>query len=348
MKKNIWMLLLPLLLLGCSKEEKAVATPAERPAFTVVVGALGEDQGSIYSGEIRARYETVLGFRIGGKIIERAVDVGATVKKGQVLARLDPADTGLQAGAASAQLRLAEDEAKRYRELRERGFVSQSLLDAKETALNSATAQAGLAINQAEYTSLLADRDGVVSAILSEVGQVVSAGQAVVRLAQDGNREVAISIPESSYSSFKVGLAAQIELGATQTFSGRVREMSPAADPASRTYAAKISLNTDHPNVALGMTVRVKLNLTAKDAQHKAGAYLVPLTAIFQQGDKAAVWIVAADRSVSLRPVVVKAYRDEGALVTAGISAGERIVSAGVHMLTAGDKVKIIENGNAL
>ena len=352
MKKNILMLLLPLLLLGCGKEQKVLPANTERPAFTFVVGALGEDRTSVYSGEIRARYETVLGFRIGGKIVERAVDVGAVVRKGQVLARLDAADTGLQESAASAQLRLAEDEASRYRELREKGFVSQSVLDAKETALNSAKAQAGLVVNQAAYTTLLADRDGVVSAILAEVGQVVSAGQAVVRLAQEGNREVAIAIPESGYSSVKVGMLAQIELSAalndTKILNGRVREISPAADPASRTYAARVALNAENSKVALGMTARVKINSALKGAQKKNSEYLIPLTSVFQQGNKAAVWIVAADRSVSLRPVEVKAYSDDGALVSSGIAAGERIISAGVHMLTAGDKVKIIENGKAL
>ena len=352
MKNITWLIVLSLLLSGCGKDKKAEVNVIERLAYTVVVGAQGEDDSNIYSGEIRARYETVLGFRIGGKIVERKVDVGAEVKAGQLLARLDAADTGLQENAANAQLRLAEDEAKRYRELREKGFVSQSVLDAKETALNSATAQAGLAQNQAAYTSLLADRDGVVSATLAEVGQVVSAGQAVMRLAQDGKREVAIALPESAYNSIRVGMPAQIELNAAmsgaQALSGHVREISPAADPASRTYAARISLDAESAKVALGMTARVKFKISSKSGSKKDSAYLIPLSALFQQKDKAAVWIVAPDRSVSLRQVEVKAYRDDGVLVSAGIVAGERIISAGVHMLNAGEKIKIIENGKVL
>ena len=368
MKKNIyWMFALSLLLSACGKEQAIAAATVERPASTIVVGALGDERSNVYSGEIRARYETVLGFRIGGKIIARTVDVGAVVNSGQLLARLDAADTGLQESAAAAQYRLADDEAKRYRELREQGFVSQSALDAKETALKAAAAQAGLARNQAAYTSLLSDRAGVISATLAEVGQVVSAGQAVVRVAQDGKREVSISIPESRFNAVRVGMPAQIELSAAgngvQTFAGHVREISPAADPASRTYPARVALDSGNAAVALGMTARVKISAagksdaagkndatgknaaTGKGVARKDSAYLIPLSAIFQQGEKTAVWIVASDRSVSLRPVEVGAYRDDGALVLSGIAAGERIVSAGVHMLTAGDKIQLIDNG---
>ena len=216
MNKALLILTLPVLLAACGKQAEQPAR-VERPASTIVVGATASDSGNVYSGEVHARYETVLGFRIGGKIVERMVDAGAFVKKGQVLARLDAADTGLQASAADAQYRLAEDELKRYRELRDKGFVSQSALDAKETALKAAAAQAGLARNQAAYTSLLSDRDGVVSATLAEVGQVVSAGQPVVRVAQQGEREVTISIPESRFSSIKVGMPAEIELNATDS-----------------------------------------------------------------------------------------------------------------------------------
>jgi len=349
MKNTTWMIVLPLLLSACSKQQAATAPAIERPASTVVVGALGEDQSNVYSGEIRARYETVLGFRIGGKIIERKVDVGAEVRAGQLLARLDAADTGLQLSSSAAQYQLAEEEAKRYRELRDKGFVSQSALDAKETALKSAAAQAGLARNQAAYTSLLSDHDGIVSATLAEVGQVVSAGQAVVRVAQDGKREVAIALPESRFNAIRVGMPAQVELSAAgngaQILSGHVREISPAADPASRTYPARVSLDAENAKVALGMTASVKISSSGKSGARKDSAYLIPLSAIFQQNDKAAVWIVAPDRSVSLRAVEVKAYRDDGALIAGGIKAGERIVSAGVHMLTAGDKIQILENG---
>ncbi len=351
MKKMMFALFWPLVLTACGKATAPAVV--ERPASTIVVGAEASDSGNVYSGEVHARYEAVLGFRIGGKIVARLVDAGAQVRKGQLLARLDAADTGLQESAAVAQYRLAEDELKRYRELRAQGFVSQSALDAKETALKAAAAQAGLARNQAAYTSLLSDRDGVVSATFAEVGQVVSAGQPVVRVAQQGEREVTFGIPESRFGSVKVGMPADIELAATSgesvpaTLKGHVREVSPAADPASRTYPVRVSFDAGNAKVALGMTARVKLRPSANDASKVSGGYLVPLTAIFQQGDQAAVWIVAADRSVSLRPVVVSAYLDDGALISSGIAAGERIVSAGVHKLSAGEKIQIIDAGKA-
>lgn len=349
--KRILVLALPLVLAACGKP--AAPVPAvERPASTIIVGAEAADSGNVYSGEVHARYEAVLGFRIGGKIVERLVDTGGLVKKGQVLARLDAADTGLQENAATAQYRLAEEELKRYRELRDKGFVSQSALDAKETALEAAAAQAGLARNQAAYTSLLSDRDGVVSATFAEVGQVVSAGQPVVRVAQQGEREVTFGIPESRFGSVKVGMPADIELTATSSngvpmaLKGHVREISPAADPASRTYPVRVSIDAGNAKVPLGMTARVKLRISGNEASKGGGGgYLVPLTAIFQQGDQAAVWIVAADHSVSLHPVVVSAYLDDGALVSSGVVPGDRIVSAGVHKLSADEKIQIIDSG---
>jgi multidrug efflux pump subunit AcrA (membrane-fusion protein) len=330
------------------------------------------------------------------------VDAGARVQTGQVLMRLDPGDTGLQASSTEAQYQLAEAEAKRYRELRDKNFVSQSALDAKETALKAASAQAGLAGNQADYTTLRADHSGVIAATLAEVGQVVSAGQTVLRLAQDGEREVAIAIPETQFAGLKIGAPADVTLwsddvtrcaqasGETASHStrpsqdagrvagygagtssprllpqsagcasnvseadrneatqsgehlrvlgGHLRELSPAADPASRTYAARIALSGADAQAALGMTAEVRFK-----SHDKRDQLVVPLSAIFQQGDQAAVWIVAADHSVSLRPVQVAAYRDNGAVIASGVAAGERIVSAGVHKLNAGEKIRIIE-----
>jgi len=178
---------------------------------------------------------------------------------------------------------------------------------------------------------------------------VVSAGQPVFRLAREGEREVAIDIPESRLASIKVGMPAAIQIGAAggpmQTIAGRVREINPVADAASRTYAARVAFKSADASVALGMTARVRINETRK-AKGKQG-YRVPLTAIFQQGEQAALWVVAADHSVSLRPVKVAAYLDDGALIASGIEAGERIVSAGVHKLTAGEQIRPFVSGNA-
>ena len=355
MKFSVLLLALISVLSGCGKESAPAAKiepdKIEQPALTLVVGSVIADSGNVYSGEIRARHETQLGFRIGGKIIARLVDAGARVQTGQVLMRLDPGDTVLQASSAQAQYQLAEAEAKRYRELRDKNFVSQSALDAKETALKAAAAQAGLAGNQADYTTLRADHSGVIAATLAEVGQVVSAGQPVLRLAQDGEREVAIAIPETQFAGLKIGAPAEVTLWSEinsnesaqpgkrpRKFGGRLRELSPAADPASRTYAARIALSGADAQAALGMTAEVRFSSPDKRDQ-----LVVPLSAIFQQGDQAAVWIVAADNSVSLRPVKIAAYRDNGAVITSGVAAGERIVSAGVHKLHAGEKIRIIK-----
>ena len=343
---------LVLVVSACSKEAPPPVN-AERPALTWVVGGVAGDSGHVYSGEIRARHEVALSFRVGGKITQRLVDAGAVVKAGQVLARLDSADEGLQAGSADAQYHTAEAEVERYRVLRGKNFVSQSALDAKEATLKSLSAQAGLARNQSAYTTLVAEHDGVVMATLAEVGQVVSAGQTIIRLAQDGEREVAIAIPESQFADFKVGMKAEVTLWGEGSENyhqmGRLRELSPAADAASRTYAARVSMPDG--KVPLGMTAQVRFPSTrgeTKNGKQAGGELIVPMTAIFQQGDKAAVWVVAPDHSVSLRTVQVAGYRDDGVVIGSGISAGERIVSAGVHMLNAGEKIRAIEGGASL
>jgi len=359
MKLNVLLLALAFILGGCGKESapstkteppKTEPAKTEQPALTLLVGSAVADSGNTYSGEIRARHETQLGFRIGGKIIERLVDAGARVQAGQVLMRLDPEDSSLQASSAQAQYQLAEAEAKRYRELRNQNFVSQSALDAKEAALKAAASQAGLAGNQADYTTLRADKAGVIAATLAEAGQVVSAGQAVLRLAQDGQREVAIAIPETQYAGLKIGALANVTLWSAGNeaahLSGHLRELAAAADPASRTYAARVALSGGDAQAELGMTAQVRFK-----NHDKRDKLVVPLSAIFQQGDQAAVWVVAADRSISLRQVVVASYREDGAVIASGLTAGERIVSAGVHKLNAGEKIRIIEgelaNGSA-
>jgi len=351
MKLSVLLLVFASALGGCGRASTPPtnAEPAkiEQPVMTIVVGSSVSDSGNSYSGEIRARHESQLGFRIGGKIVERLVDAGARVVAGQVLMRLDPGDSALQASSAQAQFQLAQADVERYRELRDKNFVSQSALDAKEAALKAAAAQAGLTGNQTAYTVLRADHAGVIAATLAEVGQVVSAGQPVVRLAQDGEREVAIAIPETQFSGLRVGMPADITLwsdtnesagGHKRVMSGHLRELVPVADPASRTYAARVVLNGADKRAVLGMTAQVHFR-----NRDKAENLIVPLSAIFQQSDQSAVWVVAADHSVSLRPVKVAVYRDDGAVIESGIKAGERIVSAGVHKLSTGEKISIIE-----
>lgn len=331
----IFLPVLAAMLLSACKEEPPPPLPPP-VVKTVIVGLAGQEAGRAHSGEIRARHETDVAFRIGGKIIERGVDTGAAVRAGQILARLDPADVRLAVDQAEAQRVLALAEAKRYRELHARKFVSAAALDARETALASARAQAGMARNQAAYANLAADHAGVVSAVQAEPGQVVGAGQPVLRIARDGEREAAIAVPEADVSGLKPGMAAEIGLwSGARTYQGRLREIAPAADPATRTYAARVSILDADDKLALGMTASVRFGSGA------APAPVVPLSALFQQGENFAVWVVGNDTTISLQPVTVAGYSDEGAKIASGIEAGRRIVAAGVHKLTAGQKVRI-------
>ncbi|MBL8502464.1 MAG: efflux RND transporter periplasmic adaptor subunit, partial [Rhodocyclaceae bacterium] len=243
---------------GCSKPE----TPAQplRTVRVMKIDGAAVSGGLTFPGEVRARYESRLGFRLGGKLVERRVDVGAAVKKGQVLARLDAQDASLNAAQAEAGRALAEAEAKRYRELREKNFVSQAVLDAKETALKTAAAQAGVARNQAGYTTLVADRDGVVTAVEAEAGQVVAAGQTVLRVAEGNEKEIVIAVPEGDVEKVRgaEGFAVSLNSLPGRSWTGRLRELSPSADAATRTFTARIGVAQADEAVRLGMSARVE------------------------------------------------------------------------------------------
>jgi multidrug efflux system membrane fusion protein len=330
-----------LLLAGaCGK----MAPPPEppRPVLTSILGTSDESGAASYSGEVRSRFETPLGFRIPGKIAARLVDAGAQVKAGDVLARLDPADTALSAAAADAQLDLAAADVRRYRELRDKNFVSQAALDAKETGFKAARAQGDLARNQSSYTVLRADQAGVVELVAAEVGQVVAAGQTVMRLARTDTLEVAVAIPETRMPDLRLLKAAEVSLWADEKarYQGVLRELSPVADALTRTYAARVSILNPDARVMLGMTANVKF---LRDRATSGSRLSVPLTAIFQQEGKPALWIVGADQTVSLRRVTIASYGETTAILESGAQAGERIVVAGVHKLSAGEKIKAVD-----
>lgn len=342
MKSRLALMILAASLAACSEAPPPPAAPKLVRTLTVGAGATAVNGAErSYSGEVRARIETTLGFRVAGKIVERRADVGQAVKAGQVLARLDAADAGLQLTQAEAQRALAAADLARYRDLRAKNYISASALDARETAFKAAEAQAALAKNQSSYTTLVADRNGVIGQVLAEPGQVVAIGQAVFRLAPDGEREIAIAIPESEVSGFKLGQAAEVSFwsagAAGKPLAAHLREVSPVADPVTRTFAARVSLKNADPLLPLGMTATVRF----AGAKPGGQGLLVPLTAVFQQGDQPAVWRVGADGTVTLQRITVASYTDAGAVVSAGLAGGEQIVAAGVNLLTAGEKVRV-------
>lgn len=322
-----------LTLAACGKEEAAPA--AIRPVLVQKVGAADAVSVASYVGEIRARHESDLGFRIPGKIVTRLVDVGTKVADGQALARIDPADAMLQARQAEATLALAESEAKRYRELRAKNFVSQAVLDAKETALEAAQAQAGLARNQAAYATLTADHAGVVTALLAEVGQVVAAGQGVLRVARPDEMEVVVSVPEGQVEALRAARSLTVTPWATPNakYAGRLREIAPAADAATRTYTARISIAKPDRLLQLGMTATLRL------PPENAQGLLIPAAAVVDDGQGAAVWVVAKDR-VERRAVQVQQLREDGVLIAGDLQPGELIVAAGAHKLAQGQAVR--------
>ena len=338
-----------LLLSACSKDEPK--GEAVRPVRAIVLSQNAAGGSSEFAGEVRPRVESRLGFRVAGKITTRKVDVGAVVKKGDVLMQLDPQDLKLAASGALASLRAAETnrdlaaaDFKRYQELRAKNFVSQSVLDTKRAALRAAQAEADAAqaayrgqSNQANYASLVSDVDGVVTGIDAEVGQVVNAGTPVVRVARTDEMEVAIGIPEDQVADLRKVSAVTVRLWAREgeAIPGRVRELSPVADPATRTYSARIAIPT-RPDVRLGMTAVVQFATEEDGAGMRA-----PLTALRNEKGTTAVWVVE-NGAVRLTPVRVEGQVGNDVLLTAGVKPGQTIVTAGVNQLRNGQKVRIL------
>lgn len=326
---------------GCSRND--VSPESQRPVLTRKVGLGGDAAGIGYTGEVRSRYETPLAFRVPGKITERLVNVGDTVKAGDVLARLDPVDARLALASAQSQADLAAAELRRYRDLRTKNFVSQSALDAKETAYATAISQADIAKNQSAYTVLRADKAGVIDQVSGEIGQVVAAGQAVMRHSRLDTPEVAIAVPESRVAELRVGQPATIRLWADGQagYRGHVRELAAVADVSTRTYAARVTIDNPDGRFRLGMTARVEFANTP--ARNVSAPQVIPLGALFQHEGKPAVWVVDTDQTVSLRPVVVQSYGEREVLIADGVKPEDRIVIAGVHKLTSGEKIRAID-----
>ncbi len=352
------LLLVCALVAGCAAD----APPAEPPRTVLVARPVDDAQRarSAFAGDVRAREESPLAFRIGGNLVRRDVDVGARVAVGDVLAVLDPGDLRLQAQAAQAQAAAAEGELararadqQRFAALAEDQLVSRSALDGQVAALRTAEGQARaaraqlyVARNQAGYAELRAPRDGVIASREVEAGQVVAAGQTVMTLAVDGAREIAIALPESQLGAFSVGQAVAVELwnAPGRRISGRIRELSPAADPQARTYAARVALAGEGADqVVLGQSARVYLQQATG-----AGTLSVPLSAL-QRGDDgaAAVWVAdVAAGTVHRVPVTVGTLGESRVVVTSGLSPADWVVSAGGHLLRDGQQVVAVDRDN--
>lgn len=344
------------LLAACSKD----APPPEdvRPVRALTLAAGGVQDSAEFSGDVRPRYESRLGFRVGGKISARKVDVGTSVKRGTVLMQLDPQDLRLGQAQAQANLRaaqtnaeLARAELKRYQDLRSQNFVSQAVLDQKVAAAHSsqASAEAARALlreqaNQTGYASLVSDVDGVVTGIDAEVGQVVQAGTPVVRVARTDEKEVVIGVPEDQVEQLRHMGQVKVRLWADpdRSIPGTIREVSPVADPATRTYTVKVSIPPSE-DVRLGMTAVVEL---VRQAGAAAGTQLrAPLSALVQIQGGSAVWVIdkANDvQQVRLQPVQVAGVAGNDVLLSGGVRPGQAIVTAGVNLLKNGQKVKIL------
>jgi multidrug efflux system membrane fusion protein len=356
-------LLATLLLAACGHD--APAAGDARPVLVVHPGGGAGTAFTAYAGEIRAREESALAFRVGGNLVRRAVDVGDQVKRGQLLAELDPGDLRLQAQAVQAQVAAAEAELARaaadrarYATLAQQQLVSRSALDAQNAAYAAAAGQAkaaraqlDVARNQAGYAQLRAPRDGVIAARQAEAGQVVAAGQTVFTLAGDAGREVAIALPETRIRDFHAGQRVLVELwNAPGTrLPGTIREIAPAADPQARTYAARIALGaTAAQAVELGQSARVYIaDDGGTDGNHTA-TLRVPLAAVQRgPGGATALWVVdPATRKLHLTPVQLGAFGEESVPVLRGVAVNAWIVAAGGHLLREGQLVTPVDRDN--
>ncbi|MFM7657520.1 MAG: efflux RND transporter periplasmic adaptor subunit [Burkholderiaceae bacterium] len=336
-------------LAGCSK--KVEQSEDIRPVRTLTLAPGSAEASMELSGEVVPRYESRLGFRVGGKIIARKVEVGSVVKRGQVLMQLDATDLQLSQAQAKAavsgadsQLALAKADLERYRELRAKNFVSQAVLDAKEASYKAAQsahdqASAGLKVqaNQRSYTTLVADAEGVVTALDAEVGQVVAPGSPVVRLARTGAIEVKVSIPEDRVEAIRQAKSVTVRTWAQRdnAVPGVVREIAPAADPATRTFSARVALSKATADIRLGMTATVSFSAPLPPGIR------VPLTALLNDRGKTSVWVVEKGK-VKLVPIEVAGPQGNEILVASGLDAGQEVVIAGVHLLREGQKVSIL------
>ncbi|HUB88852.1 MAG TPA: efflux RND transporter periplasmic adaptor subunit [Dyella sp.] len=334
------------LLAGCSGKAPQAASAA--PVIAMPVQAVDGAVAGRFPGDVHARYEMPLSFRMAGRLIARNVDPGERVKQGQPLAQLDPADPSLQLAYAKATLEAAEHRllfATQQRDRDEAQFKQNliSQLQWQQTQDNYAAALAGRDQARQQYklaqsTTLVADHDGIITSRQAEVGQVLAAGQQVFGFAWSGEREVYVDVPESRVGGIAIGQSATLTLPALpgHTYAARVREIAPAADAQSHTYLVKLAVDHADPALQLGMTADVSLQAGKTDDP----LVKIPVTALFHQGEHPAVWVVDPGNStLALRPVTVARYDERDVLLASGLKPGERIVMQGVHTVSVGEKV---------
>jgi RND family efflux transporter MFP subunit len=346
------------LIAGCGKGDanptNSSGEAAPRPVRFVTVGMSNVEDVSILPGEIRPRFEQHYGFRVGGKIQRRLVDVGQTVKVGEVLAVLDSQDVQPAINAQAAQvevarsdLKLQQSELKRQQELRDKGFVSSAALErqdatteAAQSRLAAAQSQLVNAQNGLNFQTLRADKNGVVIGVDAEAGSVVAAGQSVIRVAQLGEKEIAINISERDIALVKkaTGFTLSVDAIANKTYAAKLRELSPAADPASRTYSARLAIVNADDALKLGMSATVRLELGG------AQAIVVPNTALYTRDNTILVWLVdRASETVKSVPVKIGESTRDGVTIVSGLKSGDVVVTAGANLLMTGQKVRLLE-----
>lgn len=331
-----------IVLLGCGRGDVKTTATAPRVvrAIQVDTSRTGTEQTTHYTGVVRARTESTLGFRVAGKIAERLVNTGEMVKKGEPLLKLDPTDYQLALQAARAVQKQTSLELERVRVLVEKRAESRDALERAIAAAESSAAQAEQTANQAGYTTLYADADGLVMSALAEPGQVVAAGQPVLVLAKDGLREAAVDIPEGSLERIRGRKAtAQLYLNSGLSVPAIFREISGVADPTARTYQARYVLEGESAQFPLGATVTVRISASGDDAQP---APEIPLGSLIDRGDGAAVWVIDAKTSaVGKRSVVIAQLGAETAVISQGLQQGDLIVSLGAQLLNSGEVVQV-------
>lgn len=333
---------------GCSKP--AVNDPRLKPPTVEVfkVQAAGSNSKA-FTGIVEARVQSDLGFRVGGKILERSVNVGQRVQKGQILMRLDSLDLKLAVAAQQANVEAARARYTQAKadEARVAGLVKsgaaprqeyddeRTALDVSKAQLEAAEAHARVSNNSSEYADLLADADGVIVRTLSEPGQVVAAGQTVIQLAHDGPREASINLPEGVRPDLGTTALARL-YGQDQEYQATLRQLSDAADPASRTFEARYVLQGEAASAPLGSTVTI--TLVAKQTSGNQSV-LVPIGAVYDRGSGPGVWVVDDKSKVKFRPVAIASIGQEEVVVSGGVDAGEKVVALGAHLLHEGQIV---------